>query len=1021
MEGETGGLKEGLLAGHRGSWQEGGRKLLLAGLEVDWKDGGAHVARSCQAWECGCGAQQAVFAGGGLQRVATGGRGAGPGCGGDPALPPLLPPATMFNQQQQQQFQQQQLQQQQLQQLQQQQLQQQQLQQQQLLQLQQLLQQSASQAPLPLPVSRGLPQQQPQQQFLSLQGTNSASLLNGSVLQRALLLQQLQGLDQFAMPPATYDSAGLTMPTATLGNFRGYSMATPSLTAPSLTPPQLATPNLQQFFPQATRQSLLGPPPVGVPINPSQLNLSGRAPQKQARTPSSTTPNRKDSSSQTMPVEDHSDPPEGSEDAVELRASPPRDQGSPPCPDDIPKERCTPAPGPEPCEVSEPPAKRMKSSEEPTEKGPPGQLQAKVQPQARMTVPKQTQTPELLPEPLEACVLPRFQPRVLQIQAQGQPQTQPRMLPVDTQVQPRLQKQAQTQTSPEHFVPQQKQVPPEPQQEAEPQKQVQPQVQPQAHSQPPRQVPLQQEAEPQKQVQPQVQPQAHSQLARQVPLQQEAEPQKQMQPQAQSQPPVQLQLQKQAQTQTYPQVHTQAQPGVQPQEQPPEHPSAQAPVQPPEQVHAQPQTQPRESVRAPEQAPAHSTVRETPPDTAEGGGGSEKASPEPAGTQACVGESREEAASGLDVGECEKRAREMLGVWGAGGSLKVTILQSSDSRAFSTAPLTPGPRPGDSSSTTLAAASAPAKQALQFFCYICKANCASQQEFQDHMSDAQHQQRLGEIQHMSQACLLSLLPVPRDVLERESEDPPPRRWCNTCQLYYMGDLIQHRRTQDHKIAKQSLRPFCTVCNRYFKTPRKFVEHVKSQEHKDKAKELKTLEKEIAGQDEDHFITVDAVGCFEGDEDEEDDDEDEEEIEVEEEFCKQVRSKDISIEEWKGSETYSPNTAYGVDFLVPVMGYVCRICHKFYHSNSGAQLSHCKSLAHFENLQKHKATKNPSPTTRPVSRRCAINARNALTALFTSGGRPPAQPSTQDTAKAPSKVTAPPSQPPPPRRSSRLKT
>lgn len=49
-----------------------------------------------------------------------------------------------------------------------------------------------------------------------------------------------------------------------------------------------------------------------------------------------------------------------------------------------------------------------------------------------------------------------------------------------------------------------------------------------------------------------------------------------------------------------------------------------------------------------------------------------------------------------------------------------------------------------------------------------------------------------------------------------------------------------------------------------------------------------LEKEIPGQDEDHFITVDAVGCFEGDEEEEEDDDDEEEeIEVEEEFCKQV--------------------------------------------------------------------------------------------------------------------------------------
>ncbi|XP_054973172.1 cip1-interacting zinc finger protein isoform X27 [Pan paniscus] len=838
-------------------------------------------------------------------------------------LAPSRTGATMFSQQQQQQLQQQQ---QQLQQLQQQQLQQQQLQQQQLLQLQQLLQQSPPQAPLPMAVSRGLPAQQPQQPLLNLQGTNSASLLNGSMLQRALLLQQLQGLDQFAMPPATYDTAGLTMPTATLGNLRGYGMASPGLAAPSLTPPQLATPNLQQFFPQATRQSLLGPPPVGVPMNPSQFNLSGRNPQKQARTSSSTTPNRK-----TMPVEDKSDPPEGSEEAAEPRMDTPEDQDLPPCPEDITKEKRTPAPEPEPCEASELPAKRLRSSEEPTEKEPPGQLQVKAQPQARMTVPKQTQTPDLLPEALEAQVLPRFQPRVLQVQAQVQSQAQPRIPPTDTQVQPKLQKQAQTQTSPEHLVLQQKQVQPQLQQEAEPQKQVQPQV------------------------------------------------------------------------------HTQAQPSVQPQE----HPPAQVSVQPPEQTHEQPHTQPQVSLLAPEQTPVVVPVcgLEMPPDAVEAGGGMEKTLPEPVGTQVSMEEIQNESACGLDVGECENRAREMPGVWGAGGSLKVTILQSSDSRAFSTVPLTPVPRPSDSVSSTPAATSTPSKQALQFFCYICKASCSSQQEFQDHMSEPQHQQRLGEIQHMSQACLLSLLPVPRDVLETEDEEPPPRRWCNTCQLYYMGDLIQHRRTQDHKIAKQSLRPFCTVCNRYFKTPRKFVEHVKSQGHKDKAKELKSLEKEIAGQDEDHFITVDAVGCFEGDEEEEEDDEDEEEIEV--------RSRDISREEWKGSETYSPNTAYGVDFLVPVMGYICRICHKFYHSNSGAQLSHCKSLGHFENLQKYKAAKNPSPTTRPVSRRCAINARNALTALFTSSGRPPSQPNTQD--KTPSKVTARPSQPPLPRRSTRLKT
>lgn len=820
-------------------------------------------------------------------------------------------------------------------QLQQQQLQQQlQQQQQQLLQLQQLLQQPPPQAPLPMAVSRGLPQQQPQQQLLNLQGTGAASLLNGSVLlQRALLLQQLQGLDQFALSPATYDSTGLTMPTATLGNLRSYNLATPNLTAPSLTPPQMATPNLQQYFPQATQQSLLGPPPVRVPINPSKLILSGRNPQKQART----TPDRKDSSSQTMPVEDQADPPEGSEEAAEPRADTP-DQRSPPCSDDASKEKCTSAPEPESCEASEPPAKRSKSSEEPTEKGPPGQRQAKVQPQARMTAPKQTQTPELLPDPLEARVRPRFQPRVLQIQAQVQLQTQPQMPPVDAQVQPTLQKQAQTQTSPEHLVPQQAQT--------------------------------------------------------------EAEPP----------------------TQEQPQVQAGTQPRVQPAEQPPAQPPVQLPVQPPDQTEGQPPTQPPVPASGQAPVPADATRQESPPSAVEAEAGLEEASPEPVAAQGSMEERQEELTGGLDVGECEKRAREMLRVWGAGGSLKVTILQSSDSRAFSTVSLAPGPRSGDSASAPAAAASVPSKQALQFFCYICRAGCCSQQEFQDHMLGAQHQQRLGEIQHMSQACLLSLLPVPRDVLEREDEEPPLRRWCNTCRVYYMGDLIQHRRTQDHKIAKQSLRPFCTVCNRYFRTPRKFVEHVKSQGHKDKAKELKMFEKELAGQDEDHFITVDAVGCFEDDDEEEEEEEDnEEEIEVEEEFCKQVRSRGIAIEERKDSETHSPNTAHGADVMVPVMGYVCRICHKFYHGGSGAKLSHCKSVTHLENLQKHKKAQDPSPATRPVSRRCAITARNALTALFTSSGRSHTQPSIQDTAKPPSKVTTQAPQPPPFRRSTRLKT
>ncbi|XP_043842411.1 cip1-interacting zinc finger protein isoform X2 [Dromiciops gliroides] len=299
----------------------------------------------------------------------------------------------------------------------------------------------------------------------------------------------------------------------------------------------------------------------------------------------------------------------------------------------------------------------------------------------------------------------------------------------------------------------------------------------------------------------------------------------------------------------------------------------------------------------------------------------------------------------------------------SGSSLKVTIQQSSESRAISTTAPKPGPRLADGSAPT----SSP-EPGLKFFCYICKINCFNQQNFQAHMAGLQHQQRLGEIQHMSNACLLSLLPTNREqgaLAERDGE-PQSQRWCNTCQTHFLGDLIKHRRTQEHKLAKNSLRPFCTACSRHFKTPRKFVEHMKSPEHKQKAKEARLGEKEPGSPEEaEELITVDAVGCFEEDEEEEDEEEDAEEEEGSEavgegDEAKQVGSKEVSANDWKGLEEYSPDKMYGLDFLVPVVGYLCRLCHKFYHSSSGARLAHCKSLMHFENVQRYRAARNPGP-------------------------------------------------------------
>ncbi|XP_068012188.1 cip1-interacting zinc finger protein isoform X1 [Melanerpes formicivorus] len=315
----------------------------------------------------------------------------------------------------------------------------------------------------------------------------------------------------------------------------------------------------------------------------------------------------------------------------------------------------------------------------------------------------------------------------------------------------------------------------------------------------------------------------------------------------------------------------------------------------------------------------------------------------------------------------EPKAPEVLG---SGGSLKVTIQQSSESRAISTTALKPGHW-----TCEVGTAEPSPESVLKFYCYICKTNCCSQQNFQSHMAGIQHQQRLGEIQHMSNVCFVSLLPMVKEqkvLAEKDGESQ--QRWCNTCQIHFTGDLIKHRRTQEHKLAKRSLRPFCTVCSRHFKTPRKFVEHMKSPEHKQKAKEVRLGEKELGSpEDSEELITVDAVGCFEDDDDEEEEEEggagEEEDLDVvlienEDSAAKQTGMKEASVEDSEGGEKYCPDTAYGLDFLVPVAGYLCRLCHKFYHSDSAARLAHCKSLMHFENFQRHKAARHRAAAAYP---------------------------------------------------------
>ncbi|XP_051982168.1 zinc finger protein 638-like isoform X1 [Xyrauchen texanus] len=50
--------------------------------------------------------------------------------------------------------------------------------------------------------------------------------------------------------------------------------------------------------------------------------------------------------------------------------------------------------------------------------------------------------------------------------------------------------------------------------------------------------------------------------------------------------------------------------------------------------------------------------------------------------------------------------------------------------------------------------------------------------------------------------------------------------------------------------------------------------------------------------------------------------------------------------------YSPDNPIGADFVVPKMGFFCRLCSLFYENEETAKKSHCGSLRHYQNMEKY---------------------------------------------------------------------
>ncbi|XP_060937861.1 cdkn1a interacting zinc finger protein 1a [Limanda limanda] len=249
----------------------------------------------------------------------------------------------------------------------------------------------------------------------------------------------------------------------------------------------------------------------------------------------------------------------------------------------------------------------------------------------------------------------------------------------------------------------------------------------------------------------------------------------------------------------------------------------------------------------------------------------------------------------------------------------------------------------------------------KFYCYLCSITCHSQQNFRSHMNSVNHQQRMMEIQHMSNACLVTLLPRVQESLQGAVQDGEKKadlkRWCATCHTHFTTDVTDHRRTEEHKLASRTAISSCMVCKKHFGNAQIFVEHLQSQEHKHKMEKLQEkdgcegLAKLTAMDTEGFSLEGEQNSEVEEEEERQRNEEDPDSSEKQDDWSS---PKEVTLKNMASEEQYDPDTVYGSSFFVPVAGFICRLCNKFYHFESSALHTHCKSLTHFENLKRSRS-------------------------------------------------------------------
>ncbi|XP_013081391.2 zinc finger protein on ecdysone puffs-like isoform X1 [Biomphalaria glabrata] len=236
------------------------------------------------------------------------------------------------------------------------------------------------------------------------------------------------------------------------------------------------------------------------------------------------------------------------------------------------------------------------------------------------------------------------------------------------------------------------------------------------------------------------------------------------------------------------------------------------------------------------------------------------------------------------------------------------------------------------------------------YCHVCNVSVYDDESFRRHLNGTKHTQRMNSVltvHQMKSNQLKSRLKAEEHLrkIEGKRGGYDPNFFCKICNNSLTIPWERHRFSNIHKQRQLQVKRGCGWCKVHdFTNFTEVLEHRETEEHKKNAeiygkkKDEKDSERSRSRSRErrsdKHRKSSSSRDRSRKDKDRKQRDKKRQEEDEE----------DLTIPE------YNAENPVGLNYIIPVTGFFCKLCHKFYNNEKSAKGAHCQSETHYEKFK-----------------------------------------------------------------------